>query len=131
MRIEWIGIEWIRIGGIRIGGIRVEWICVGYVWCEIRQQSSEEPCDETSFGKKRDGIFQEFRMKIVSFLDDVFLHLVRNFHAQFLGFPAVWCLEGRCDHRTGHSNELIQYAMHGSLSERSEDFKGLRGLWRL
>ena len=52
MRIEWIGIEWIRIGGIRIGGIRVEWICVGYVWCEIRQQSSEEPCDETSFGKK-------------------------------------------------------------------------------
>ena len=27
-------------------------ICVGYVWCEIRQQSSEEPCDETSFGKK-------------------------------------------------------------------------------
>ena len=27
------------------------WICVGYVWCEIRQQSSEEPCDETSFGK--------------------------------------------------------------------------------
>ena len=26
-------------------------ICVGYVWCEIRQQSSEEPCDETSFGK--------------------------------------------------------------------------------
>ena len=28
-------------------------ICVGYVWCEIRQQSSEEPCDETSFGKKR------------------------------------------------------------------------------
>ena len=28
------------------------WICVGYVWCEIRQQSSEEPCDETSFGKK-------------------------------------------------------------------------------
>ena len=29
-------------------------ICVGYVWCEIRQQSSEEPCDETSFGKKRD-----------------------------------------------------------------------------
>ena len=29
------------------------WICVGYVWCEIRQQSSEEPCDETSFGKKQ------------------------------------------------------------------------------
>ena len=28
-------------------------ICVGYVWCEIRQQSSEEPCDETSFGKKK------------------------------------------------------------------------------
>ena len=27
------------------------WICLGYVWCEIRQQSSEEPCDETSFGK--------------------------------------------------------------------------------
>jgi len=26
---------------------------VGYVWCEIRQQSSEEPCDETSFGKKK------------------------------------------------------------------------------
>ena len=28
-------------------------ICVGYVWCEIRQQSSEEPCDETSFGEKK------------------------------------------------------------------------------
>ena len=26
---------------------------VRYVWCEIRQQSSEEPCDETSFGKKK------------------------------------------------------------------------------
>ena len=26
---------------------------MGYVWCEIRQQSSEEPCDETSFGKKK------------------------------------------------------------------------------
>ena len=69
-RFEWIRIAWIRtggirverirIGGIRIGGIRFEWICVGYVWCEIcvgyvwceiRQQSSEEPCDETSFGK--------------------------------------------------------------------------------
>ena len=48
-----ICIERIRIGGIHIGGIRVvEWICVGYVWREIRQQSSEEPCDETSFGKK-------------------------------------------------------------------------------
>ena len=22
------------------------------MWCEIRKQSSEEPCDETSFGKK-------------------------------------------------------------------------------
>ena len=31
-------------------------ICVGYVWCEIRQQSSEEPCDETSFGKKIGGV---------------------------------------------------------------------------
>ena len=30
-------------------------ICVGYVWCEIRQQSSEEPCDETSFGKRNIG----------------------------------------------------------------------------
>ena len=28
------------------------WICVGYVWCEIRKQSSEEPCDETSFREK-------------------------------------------------------------------------------
>ena len=28
-------------------------ICVGYVWCEIRQQSSEEPCDETSFGNEK------------------------------------------------------------------------------
>ena len=57
MQTEWIRFEWIRtgglrvericIGGIRIGGIRLAWICVGYVWCEIRQQSSEEPCDET------------------------------------------------------------------------------------
>ena len=67
IRVERIRIGGIRIGGIRIGGIRFEWICVGYVWCdgyvwceicvgyvwcEIRQQSSEEPCDETSFGKK-------------------------------------------------------------------------------
>ena len=63
-----------------MGGIRLEWICVGYVRCagyvwdmcggyvwngyvwdmcdvldmyEIRKQSSEEPCDETSFGKNR------------------------------------------------------------------------------
>ena len=49
----------IRIGGIRIDRIRVEWIriekiCVEWcllIWCDIRQQSSEEPCDETSFGK--------------------------------------------------------------------------------
>ena len=26
---------------------------MGYVWCEIRQQSSEEPCDGTSFGNKK------------------------------------------------------------------------------
>ena len=70
MRIGGIRVEGTGIGGIRIGGIRFEWICVGYVWCdgyvwdmcggeicvgyvwcEIRQQSSEEPCDETSFGK--------------------------------------------------------------------------------
>ena len=39
--------------GLDMCGICVMcWICVGYVWCEIRQQSSEEPCDETSFGKK-------------------------------------------------------------------------------
>ena len=29
---------------------------MGYVWCEIRQQSSEEPCDETSFGNKNSKI---------------------------------------------------------------------------
>ena len=29
---------------------------MGYVWCEIRQQSSEEPCDETSFGKKKSSL---------------------------------------------------------------------------
>ena len=49
-----IRIAWIRVGGIRLERIRLEWICggcVGYVWCEIRQQSSEEPCDETFFGK--------------------------------------------------------------------------------
>ena len=57
--VSGIRIERIRIGGIRIGGIRVvEWICVGYVWCEIRQQSSEEPCDETSFGKNQPTHFE-------------------------------------------------------------------------
>ena len=40
--------------GICVGYVWCE-ICVGYVWCEIRQQSSEEPCDETSFGKNKKG----------------------------------------------------------------------------
>ena len=58
--IVWIRIEGIRIGEIRIDRIRVEWIRIEkyvwddaywYAWCGICQQSSEEPCDETSFGK--------------------------------------------------------------------------------
>ncbi len=32
-----------------------------YAWCDIRQQSSEEPCDETSFGgKKKTCVFFRF-----------------------------------------------------------------------
>ena len=45
----WWDTFWMDMCGICV----VWWICVGYVWCEIRQQSSEEPCDETSFGKKK------------------------------------------------------------------------------
>ena len=45
----WWDTFWTDMCGICV----VWWICVGYVWCEIRQQSSEEPCDETSFGKKQ------------------------------------------------------------------------------
>ena len=41
--VWWIRLKWICVGYVK---------CAGYVWCEIRQQSSEEPCDETSFGKK-------------------------------------------------------------------------------
>ena len=40
-------------------------ICVGYVWCEIRQQSSEEPCDETSFGKKDEFLVESWEMWII------------------------------------------------------------------
>ena len=76
----WIRIAWIRVGGKRVERIRIGgyashgyvlvryvfngYVLVGYVWngyvwdvcgvmdmCgDIRQQSSEEPCDETSFG---------------------------------------------------------------------------------
>ena len=48
----WWDTYWWDTFGMDMCGICVVWwICVGYVWCEIRQQSSEEPCDETSFGK--------------------------------------------------------------------------------
>ena len=58
----WWDMFWMDMCGICVGWwicVGYVWceICVGYVWCEIRQQSSEEPCDETSFGKnhtKRD-----------------------------------------------------------------------------
>ena len=48
----WWDTYWWDTFGMDMCGICVVWwISVGYVWCEIRQQSSEEPCDETSFGK--------------------------------------------------------------------------------
>ena len=51
--LDMCGICVVDTFGMDMCGICVMcWICVGYVWCEIRQQSSEEPCDETSFGKK-------------------------------------------------------------------------------
>ena len=37
-------------GYVLVGYVLVGYVLNGYVWCEIRQQSSEEPCDETSFG---------------------------------------------------------------------------------
>ena len=46
MGYVWNGYVWDMCGVMDMCGV-----CVGYVWCEIRQQSSEEPCDETSFGK--------------------------------------------------------------------------------
>ena len=52
--LDMCGICVVDTFGMDMCGICVMcWICVGYVWCEIRQQSSEEPCDETSFGKKK------------------------------------------------------------------------------
>ena len=51
--LDMCGICVVDTFGMDMCGICVMcWICVGYVWCEIRKQSSEEPCDETSFGKK-------------------------------------------------------------------------------
>ncbi len=96
MRIEWIGIEWIRIGGIRIGGIRVEWICVGYVWCEIRQQSSEEPCDETSFGEKTD-----FRSSVLQAAFPDHLLALRTCNTQ-PHVPQIWF-----KHHYQHSNDFF------------------------
>ena len=52
-----VGYVWDTFGMDMCGICVVCWICVGYVWCEIRQQSSEEPCDETSSGKKFDGTY--------------------------------------------------------------------------
>ena len=56
------------------------WICVGYVWCEIRQQSSEEPCDETSFGKKMQTAstnkLRFFLKEMVFFLGKLLLELL-------------------------------------------------------
>ena len=53
--LDMCGICVVDTFGMDMCGICVMcWICVGYVWCEIRKQSSEEPCDETSFGKKLD-----------------------------------------------------------------------------
>ena len=50
--LDMCGICVVDTFGMDMCGICVMcWICVGYVWCEIRKQSSEEPCDETSFGK--------------------------------------------------------------------------------
>ena len=49
---------------------------MGYVWCEIRQQSSEEPCDETSFGKK-DAI-DHFQVFLRSATILVFLFLIHS-----------------------------------------------------
>ena len=52
--LDMCGICVVDTFGMDMCGICVMcWICVGYVWCEIRKQSSEEPCDETSFGKKK------------------------------------------------------------------------------
>ena len=49
--LDMCGICVVDTFGMDMCGICVMcWICVGYVWCEIRKQSSEEPCDETSFG---------------------------------------------------------------------------------
>ena len=51
--LDMCGICVVDTFGMDMCGICVMcWICVGYVWCEILKQSSEEPCDETSFGKK-------------------------------------------------------------------------------
>ena len=38
-----------------------------YAWCDIRQQSSEEPCDETSFGKNENRLNMTLRIKLLGF----------------------------------------------------------------
>ena len=49
--VGYVLVGYVLNGYVNMCGLCVMcWICVGYVWCEIRQQSSEEPCDETSFG---------------------------------------------------------------------------------
>ena len=53
--MEWKCSDWIRIASIRIEGIRIEGTRIELIYRNdvflICQQSFEEPCDETSFGK--------------------------------------------------------------------------------
>ena len=70
--LDMCGICVVDTFGMDMCGICVMcWICVGYVWCEIRQQSSEEPCDETSFGKKNVVLCTKSRAQMYSWFQNL------------------------------------------------------------
>ena len=70
-----VGYVWDTFGMDMCGICVVCWICVGYVWCEIRQQSSEEPCDETSFGNRN---FQGVPTNIFPFKKEQRVHICQE-----------------------------------------------------
>ena len=72
--LDMCGICVVDTFGMDMCGICVMcWICVGYVWCEIRKQSSEEPCDETSFGKKQNFLTNLVDISLLYDLEDISL----------------------------------------------------------
>ena len=95
IRLEWICVGYVRCAGyvwdicvvdtfgMDMCGICVMcWICVGYVWCEIRKQSSEEPCDETSFGNKCEYIHIYIQINLIIFFKNVSVRTIPHLSSQ-------------------------------------------------